>query len=231
MNRFWLVVPAAGAGKRFGAALPKQYLTLCGRTVFHVTLARLCAIGEFAGIRVAVASDDERAAAELPDDSRLSLVPGGAERADSVLSALRSLDGVANVDDWVLVHDVARPCVRLSDIRNMMQVLGTHPVGGVLGVRVRDTMKRTDGRDTIVATEPRDGLWHAYTPQMFRFGMLRDALAEALQKGLSVTDEASAIELSGGRPCMVEGHHDNLKITYPQDLALAGLILQAQESE
>ena len=132
-------------------------------------------------------------------------------------------------DDWVLVHDAARPCLRRSDIDRLLERLAGHPVGGLLGVPVRDTMKRTDDTGLIERTVTRDNLWHAYTPQMFRFAMLRDALEEALRRKLLVTDEASAMELAGHRPLMVEGHGDNIKITRPEDLALAAFYLAQQE--
>ena len=154
---------------------------------------------------------------------------GGAERCHSVLNGLRLLTPRAHDDDWVLVHDAARPCVRVEDISLLIERLRDHPVGGLLGLPVADTMKRADAAGNVLETVPRDGLWRALTPQMFRLGLLRAALERALDNGLLVTDEAQAVEAAGQVPCMVEGHADNIKITRAQDLVLAQLYLQQQE--
>lgn len=229
---YWCVVPAAGAGRRFGSEIPKQYLSLNGRTVMQQTLDRLGEVAAFTQIVVAIATDDERART-LPYRSpeKIRFVDGGRERADSVRAGLDALQGMATDEDWVLVHDVARPCVRVRDIELLMQTAGMHAVGGILANRVRDTMKRGDASNDIAATVPRNDLWHALTPQMFRYGLLRQALAEALTACAEITDEASAIERQGLRPCLVDGARDNLKITYPEDLRLAELLLAAQASE
>jgi 2-C-methyl-D-erythritol 4-phosphate cytidylyltransferase len=230
--RYWCVVPAAGAGRRFGAAIPKQYLPLAGATVMQHCLDRLAGFSLFQRIVVAVAADDDRAAQlDYQALQKIRFVEGGRERADSVLAGLDALAGIAADDDWVLVHDVARPCVRLTDILRLIEHAGAHPVGGILANRVRDTMKRSDQHDDILATVPRDDLWHALTPQMFRYGLLRQSLREALAAGTVVTDEASALESRGLRPCLVEGARDNIKITFPEDLTLAGLFLAAQARE
>ena len=223
----WCVVPAAGKGLRVGGDLPKQYLPLSGRTVMQCTLDRLCQLPVEAVI-VPVAADDTRAATlEYRDAALLRFVPGGAERADSVLAGLESIANQADDDDWVLVHDVARPCVRIEDIEHLLAAVADHPVGGLLANRVRDTMKRGRG-DEVAETVPRDNLWHALTPQVFRFGLLRRALLEARGKGLAVTDEAQAVELLGEKPLLVEGARDNLKITWPEDLQMAEAFLKLQ---
>lgn len=225
----WAVVPAAGIGKRMGSEVPKQYLQLDGRAVIDHTIERLLLHPAIDGVYVALSDADTRwQATEFAGHPDLVTLPGGAERCHSVLNALERLSARASVDDWVLVHDAARPCVRRDDIDHLIDKVRSHPVGGLLGMPVRDTMKRTDAADLILQTVERTQLWHAYTPQMFRLGALRDALTRALQDGFLVTDEASAIERLGHRPLMVEGHADNLKITHPDDLPLATYYLTHQ---
>lgn len=226
----WLVVPAAGQGRRMGADRPKQYLELEGRPVLSHTLARLHAAFPEARLCLCLDPDDswfDPAWVPFADWRR---VPGGAERADSVANALAAIAGVAHGDDLVLVHDVARPCVAVDDLRLLLRVLVDDPVGGLLAAPVADTMKRDDGAGRVALTEPRAGLWHAYTPQGFRYGVLVRALRDAAATGVTVTDEASAVEALGHSPRLVPGRRDNLKITHPEDLALAGMILAAQAS-
>ncbi|MBB3142123.1 2-C-methyl-D-erythritol 4-phosphate cytidylyltransferase [Halomonas organivorans] len=227
-ERLWLVVPAAGRGRRMRAAVPKQYLSLAGRTVLACTLARLHAAFPAARLCLCLDPDDAHFdPAEVPfADWRR--VPGGSERADSVANALAAIAGEAQEGDPILVHDVARPCVRVDDLRRLVATVAADPVGGLLAVPVADTMKRDDGAGRVSGTEPRDGLWHALTPQGFAFGLLRRALHDAAERGVSVTDEASAVEALGLSPCLVAGRRDNLKITHPEDLALAEAILAAQ---
>jgi 2-C-methyl-D-erythritol 4-phosphate cytidylyltransferase len=143
-----------------------------------------------------------------------------------VLNGLALLQQHAAPDDWVLVHDAARPCLRPADIDHLIASLADDAVGGILAIPVRDTMKRDDGVGRIARTEERSGMWHALTPQMFPLGLLREALQRALADGFEVTDEASALEHSGRAPRLVEGHADNIKITRPEDLALARFFLQ-----
>ena len=227
---YWAVVPAAGVGARMKAALPKQYLPLGGATVIEQTLARLCAHPRIDGVVVALGSED----GYWPDldfrcAKRLETVDGGAERCHSVLNALERLAGIGADDDWVLVHDAARPCLRAEDVDQLIErVTESGAVGGLLAVPVRDTMKRSDEAGGVASTVDRSNLWHALTPQMFRLGELRDALRRALAERGLVTDEASAMEWAGHRPLLVEGHADNLKITRPEDLALAEFYLRAQ---
>jgi 2-C-methyl-D-erythritol 4-phosphate cytidylyltransferase len=223
----WCVVPAAGRGLRVGGDLPKQYLPLNDRTVIQCTLDRLSQLPTEA-IIVPVAADDARAGVlEYRDAALIRFVTGGAERADSVLAGLEAIAHQAAEDDWVLVHDVARPCVRLDDIEQLLAAIAAHPVGGLLANRVRDTMKRGNG-DEVAETVSRDHLWHALTPQVFRFGLLREALQAARTAGIIVTDESQALELRGEKPLLVEGARDNLKITYPEDLQLAEAFLRLQ---
>lgn len=221
----WAVVPAAGVGKRMGAAVPKQYLPLRGRTVIEHTLSRLLAEPRIRGVAVAVDLEDAWwPALDVARDPRIVRAAGGRERGHSVLNGLEALAD-AEVDDWVLVHDAVRPCLRAEDLGGLMDTLWQDPVGGLLACPVRDTMKRADAEGCVARTEDRAGLWHAQTPQMFRWGALRDALTRALADGVSVTDEAEAMERAGHRPRLVEGHADNLKITRPEDLPVAGFFL------
>jgi len=229
-QKFWAVIPAAGVGKRMQADRPKQYLQLHGRTVLEHTLSRFLDHSQISGVVVAVTEGDpywQELALEHP---KLLSAPGGEERCHSVLNALVALQKVADESDWVLVHDAARPCLRSEDIDHLLEELAVHPVGGLLGLPVADTMKRTGDDDTVIETVSRDNLWRALTPQMFRLGELYQALGGALQRNALVTDEASAMELAGKAPKMVEGHGDNIKITRPQDLTLAELYL-AQHQE
>lgn len=232
VDRVWAVVPAAGIGSRMQADKPKQYLLLDDKPVLQHTLERLASHPRIEGIVVALAPEDPWwSDLELQLDCELLIATGGEARSDSVSNALSLLQQHCQEDLWVMVHDAARPCIRHEDIDQMLATLLTHQVGGILGVPVTDTVKRVATDNTIVDTVDRHGLWRAATPQMFRLGLLSKALIVAAEQGLSVTDEASALELAGWQPMMVEGHPDNIKITLPQDLALAALYLQQQAGE
>ncbi|NOR41431.1 MAG: 2-C-methyl-D-erythritol 4-phosphate cytidylyltransferase [Gammaproteobacteria bacterium] len=227
---FWAIVPAAGSGRRMQAETPKQYLQLADKTVIEHTLDTLLACERLSGVILVLSASDQHWA-EIEgryQGHALETVTGGVERCHSVLNGLQHLAGKTEESDWVLVHDAARPCVRRSDIETLIKSLETDAVGGVLGVPVADTMKRVDDGLRVTATAEREGLWHAYTPQMFRAGMLRAALQQAIDQGCMVTDEASAMELAGYPPRMVQGHRDNIKITVPSDLALAAFYLQSR---
>lgn len=229
---FWAIVPAAGIGRRMGGAIPKQYLPLCGRAVIDHVIERILLHPSIDGLYLALSEDDGWwADTEFAGHPDLVRVAGGAERCHSVLNALEAAAARADPADWVLVHDAARPCVRRGDIDRLIQMLRSHEVGGLLGMPVHDTMKRTDAADRILETVERTHLWHAFTPQMFRFGLLLDALRRALEVGFLVTDEASAVERAGLRPIMVESRADNLKITRPEDLPLAAYYLEQQARE
>ncbi|HHB12845.1 MAG TPA: 2-C-methyl-D-erythritol 4-phosphate cytidylyltransferase [Chromatiales bacterium] len=228
-DRLWAVVPAAGVGRRMGADRPKQYLPLCGATVIEHTLRRLLAFPPIQAVVVAVGRDDPYwRELNLADSERVHRAPGGAERCHSVLNALELLAEIAGPADWVLVHDAARPCLTLEDLERLVARARTSVSGGILAVPVRDTLKRDDAGGHILETVDRSRLWHALTPQMFRLGPLREALREALGRNLVVTDEASAMEYAGHRPLLIEGRGDNIKITRPEDLALAEFFLHRQ---
>ncbi|PTQ11023.1 2-C-methyl-D-erythritol 4-phosphate cytidylyltransferase [Vibrio splendidus] len=218
------VVPAAGVGSRMKADRPKQYLQIHGKTILEHTVEKLLSHPQVSKIVVAV-SDDDPYYPELPLNlnPQVMRVSGGTERADSVLSAL---DYIAQqqLSDWVMVHDAARPCIQLSDIDKLISGAMTHDVGAILAAPVRDTMKR-GAQGQIEHTVDRVDLWHALTPQMFRSKPLRKVLSEALQQGVSITDEASAFEWKGLSPALITGRSDNFKITQPEDLALAEFYL------
>lgn len=221
LPRFWLVIPAAGIGSRMRADRPKQYLQLGGRSLLEQSLAVFLEHPRLLGSMVALAADDpwwpQLACAT---DPRVRRCPGGGERADSVLAALRALlaQGAA-AEDWVLVHDAARPNLAQEDLQRLLAELANDPVGGLLAVPARDTLKRIGADGRVQETVDRSTIWHAYTPQMFRLGALLQSLAAALAAGATVTDEASAMEWAGLSPRLIEGRADNIKVTRPEDLA------------
>ena len=226
--RLWLIVPAAGIGQRMQADHPKQYLRIDQRCILDITLSRLMDSAPFAGCMVPLhPADHWWPETEASRDSRIQTCAGGSERACSVLSALHALAEQVADDDWILVHDAARPCIHARDLANLVDRLFTHPVGGLLASPVADTLKKAGQGELpeVSETVDRRGLWRALTPQMFRYRLLVESLESALAEGLSITDESSAIEFSGNMPVLVEGRPDNLKITVPADLALAGFIL------
>jgi 2-C-methyl-D-erythritol 4-phosphate cytidylyltransferase len=234
-SRLVALIPAAGGGNRFGSAMPKQYADLGGQPLLVRAMARLAATLGLAATVVALAPDDvlyERVIGQREGVETLRC--GGASRAETVANALLALAARCDDDDWVLVHDAARPCVPKEALRRLMTELSDDAVGGLLAIPVADTLKRED-RETparVLRTEDRSGLWQAQTPQMFRYGVLRRAFARP--GALAATDEAQAVEAlaaSGAcaQPWLVTGSTLNIKVTYPGDLALAAAILAAQE--
>ncbi len=227
MPRHYALVPAAGSGARFGSEVPKQYLELAGRPLIYHALAALCQCERIDCVRVILAPGDEwwgRYDWSSLGDKLQTIYCGGVTRAQSVANGLAAC-ALAD-DDWVLVHDAARPCLSQAMLAALCDELAGDPVGGLLAVPVADTLKRADAEQRVAATEGRDGLWQAQTPQMFRYGVLR----KALDAGTAVTDEASAVEAMGMRPRLVRADASNLKVTYPGDLQLAQLILQARHA-
>ncbi|MFK7159549.1 2-C-methyl-D-erythritol 4-phosphate cytidylyltransferase [Marinospirillum sp. MEB164] len=230
---YWWVVPAAGIGQRMQADRPKQYLELAGRTLLATTLLRCHQLLPQARLVLALHPDDrwwpacraelEQAAPELD----LMTTQGGAERADSVLAALDYLQPHAAAEDWVLVHDAARPCLDAADLKRLLQQAS--PIGGLLACPLADTLKQATAQQTVARTLDRRHLWQALTPQMFPYQALRCALQRALAAGATLTDEASALEWSGLEPQLVIGRRDNIKITHPEDLALAEFLLAQQK--
>jgi 2-C-methyl-D-erythritol 4-phosphate cytidylyltransferase len=225
----WCIVPAAGSGRRFGSALPKQYQPLLGRPVLRWTLERLAAHAAVDGLVVALAADDPHWPGwQEVLGKPVRTVVGGAERADSVLAGLRWLATCPGAGDWVMVHDAARPCVRADDLDRLVAAATTDAVGAILAGRVRDTLKRDGGGGRIAATIPRETAWRAFTPQIVRRTLLQQGLEENESGTRGFTDEASVLEASGHFPLLVEGSDDNLKITSSSDLGLAESLLKAQ---
>jgi len=232
--KVWIVVPAAGVGSRFGGDMPKQYQQLLGKPVIEYTLERLLQLkdSQIQDIEIVVAvsvKDTLWQPLAVFKNPQIQTILGGDERADSVRLALEHLKGKAEPDDWVLVHDVARPCVRVQDIQNLMTTLASHKVGGVLAIPLSDTVKRVVRQSDIDSTEDRSQLWAAQTPQMFRYGLLLESLQSVVQQQYQPTDESAAIEQLGYTPSVVEGSRDNIKITRLEDMAIAEAIMKYQQ--
>ena len=228
----WAVLPAAGIGSRMGGDLPKQYIEVAGATIFEHSLRALLACRQLTAVIVALHPGDSRAATlDILADARVQAVAGGAERSNSVLAGLGALAGQAAPDDWVLVHDAARPCLQREDSARLIARVIDRGIGGILAEPIVDTVKQADADGLVAATLDRNALWRAQTPQMFRLGELRDALEQAAGRGLTVTDEASAMEMAGYPVQLVPGSSRNLKVTVPADLQLAAWYLQTAGSE
>jgi len=224
-SRFFGLVPAAGSGSRFGIAGPKQYSLLAGKTMLAYSIERLLAAREVEVVFVVLAPGDTEFRGHDWSAFGERLAPlycGGASRRESVLNGLVACASAVDPNDWMLVHDAARPCLGMPELRRLIDGAGGDEVGGILAVPVSDTLKRADEEGRILETEPRDGLWQAQTPQMFRHGLL----LRALREGTHVTDEAAAVEALGYRPKLVEGSTQNLKVTFASDLHIAERILK-----
>lgn len=233
----WAIVPAAGIGKRMRSDVPKQYLELNGRPVLEYTLNTLLDNDNIAGLVISLQADDAYfPSLQIHSDKPLLIAPGGKERVDSVMSALQVLlDSPLfdNAGGWVMVHDAVRACLRQQDIDKLVQTVAGDENGGLLALPVRDTMKRrkSSGDDDLVGcTVDRENLWHALTPQYFPALPLLKSLKQAIEKGVVVTDESSAMEAAGFSPHLVSGFEDNIKITRPEDLHLASLYLTSQQN-
>jgi len=214
----WVIVPAAGSGTRFGAAMPKQYLPINGQALIAYTLDALLSHPSVAAAMVVLAAHDTY----WPGWTELAGKPlhtcvGGATRAASVLAGLRALPPDINADDWVLVHDAARPNLKAADLSRLLEIGCAEPDGAILAAPLHDTLKRSTHEGCIERTEPRAQLWRALTPQLFRRYPLTCALQSAMDKGIEITDEAMAMELQGARPRLVEGSPNNFKITTTDD--------------
>jgi 2-C-methyl-D-erythritol 4-phosphate cytidylyltransferase len=226
MSRYFAIVPAAGSGSRMGAERPKQYLELLGRPLLWHTLNTLCHASAIEQVFVVISPEDqwwETFSWESLESLQVLRV-GGSTRAQSVSNALAAVRGQVGQEDWVLVHDAARPCLSQLQVADLIHTLQDDEVGGLLAVPVADTLKRCDAQGRVAQTISREGLWQAQTPQMFRYGLLD----KALQACPGVTDEAGAIEALGLSPRLVAADMTNFKVTYPRDLALAAQILQAR---
>ena len=232
MPKLFALIPAAGSGARIGAELPKQYLQVAGKPLLYHALASLCGHPGIERVFVILAPGDTKFAQYewTPFAGRVEpLFCGGATRAASVFNGLLAAGDEIDADDWVLVHDAVRPCLPAKALQRLISTLRNEETGGLLAMPVVDTLKRADADAYVIETEARDNLWQAQTPQMFRYRLLLEAL-----RGIDfavATDEARAIEQLGLRPLLVLGDSRNLKVTYPQDLVLADLILQSMERQ
>jgi 2-C-methyl-D-erythritol 4-phosphate cytidylyltransferase len=228
-SRYFGLVPAAGSGSRFGIAAPKQYSLLRGKPMLRHSIERLLAAAEVEVVFVVLAAGDRefRRHDWTAFGERVApLYCGGATRRESVLNGLVAAASTVDPNDWMLVHDAARPCLGQAELRRLIERAGRDEVGGILAVPVADTLKRADDEQRIVETEPRDHLWQAQTPQMFRHGMLLRALRDATH----VTDEAGAVEALGYKARLIEGDTRNLKVTFPSDLHIAEGILAEERA-
>lgn len=225
----WGVLPAAGSGSRFGAEVPKQYLPVNGRAVISRSIDTLLAAPLETLVVALDPGDAHWPALGWDGEARIEICAGGAQRQQSVCNALAALQGRAGEDDWVLVHDAVRPCVRAEDILRLIESTDAGGKdGGMLGWPVDNSLKRVADSMTVLENVDRRECWNAATPQMFRYGVLRKALGWAEKQGVSHTDESAAVMAAGGSVLMVSCAKDNIKITHEPDLALAGFILERQ---
>lgn len=224
--RYFGLIPAAGKGERFGGDVPKQYQRLAGRTVLNHAVDALLVGTPLSRVYVVHADRDLKCAEVLGAGYRIATLScGGPTRARTVRNALAALRGALRDEDWVLVHDAARPCLPHDAVLRLMREIDDDPVGGLLAIPVADTLKREEGSTGhVAATEPRAGLWQAQTTQMFRYGVLFEAFRS--ERALEATDESQAVEMLGKRPRLIQGSSDNIKVTYPADLAIAESLLQ-----
>ncbi|MFK8019493.1 MAG: 2-C-methyl-D-erythritol 4-phosphate cytidylyltransferase [Pseudomonadales bacterium] len=226
----WAIVPAAGHGSRFGQSVAKQYAQLLGKSVIeHSITAILDACPDIA-IYVAIAEGDKSWGNEpISRHAQVHTVIGGENRAASVLAGLNALENVAQSNDYVLVHDAARPCVSLSDVQAVVLAASEHPVGALLATPLTDTLKRADTDLDVTDTLDRSGLYQALTPQVFRVALLRDAILLGQQNGQPITDESSALEYAGFKPRICVGARSNIKVTFSEDLVLAESFFSSKE--
>lgn len=221
----FMIIPAAGSGSRMHAKLPKQYLPLNGKPLLAHTLAHLSAVTFFKKMILVLSEHDIKGPGIAHSFENVTTVLGGERRVDSVRNGLKALSSIASADDWIFVHDAARPLVSLADLTALHSALATEPVGAILGVPIRDTLKKCDATGLILETTDRTALWAAQTPQAFRYHVLMKALAD---ETMGFTDEASAVEHLGLPVHMVEGSVTNLKVTYPEDLRIVAALLQKE---
>ncbi|MDL2355528.1 MAG: 2-C-methyl-D-erythritol 4-phosphate cytidylyltransferase [Pseudomonadota bacterium] len=224
--RYFALIPAAGVGARMGADGPKQYLPLAGKPMLRHALDAFLSSERISHTFVVVSADDAQIDAVVPRHGVSVLRCGGASRMESIRNGLQAIAAQVRETDWVLVHDAARPGLNRALIEQLIAEVGAHAVGGLLALPVVDTVKRAGAGEGVVATVARDGLWLAQTPQMFRYRLLRDALAAATDAA-AITDDASAVEAMGYAPMLVEGHPRNLKVTLPRDIRIAEMYLAA----
>ena len=226
----WIIVPAAGRGSRMDADLPKQYLPLLDHTVIEITLEKLLSLDNVEKIIVSLHAEDRHwQTLSCSQDPRIQTVIGGEERSLSVLAALKHIRKQAQKKDWVLIHDAARACIMTETVESMLETLGGEEIGGILAVASDDTLKQVADQ-RISSTLDRHTIWRAQTPQVFRYDLLYRCLLRAVSDSVSITDDASAVEIGGYMPKVLPGRKDNIKITHPEDLRIAEFILRQQQS-
>jgi 2-C-methyl-D-erythritol 4-phosphate cytidylyltransferase len=230
-EKFWVIVPAAGVGRRMAQAVPKQYLKVCGKTILEHSIERLLQAPSIAGVLVCVARNDELwSELGLEKNDRVKSVYGGNERMHSVYNALNYLKKELDVADrYILVHDAVRPCVSIEDIERLISKVVSEDVGGILASPAVDTLKRVDKDFTIVETIERNKCWRAQTPQMFRLSIMQKSIEVLLNRNMLASDESAAVEASGFKSMIVEGSQQNIKLTMPEDLTIIEAILNAQK--
>jgi len=230
-NTVWGIVPAAGVGSRMQTGLAKQYLQIAGKSIIEYTIDRLLGCRQLEKIVICVSPSDERfTELSIAQNSRLRIAHGGDTRALSVLNGLHSIADEAVNDDWVLVHDAARPCLSSERLHYLIEQLRGADVGGILALPAKDTLKLANRDEAVISkTLDRSQVWQAQTPQMFRYGLLEDCLRKALDNKVNITDEASALEWAGHSVKLIEGSASNIKVTTPEDLALAEFLLKEIE--
>ena len=219
-NRLWVVIPAAGIGKRMGVDIPKQYITVCDKAIIEHTVEKFTSRNDLQGILVALSNSDQHwSTLELSENNKITTVTGGEERYKSVYNALCSLKNKADDDDWILVHDAVRPCITTSEIDQFIADLDhLNGIGGILALPCFETMKKANTNHEIEETIDRKFIWHAQTPQMFRYKKLFLAIEKIMNENIFITDEAMAMELAGYKPMLIQGTHNNIKITDQNDL-------------
>jgi len=229
MNNFVAIIPAAGDSSRYSGEVPKQFLKVDGRTVLELSIKPLLDFSECLGVCVLVPSEDQyHKALEIKDNTKIFLVEGGTSRIDSVSKGVKFWQQSELSYDYILIHDAARPCLRSSDVQQLLDSIDSEVDGVVLGIPCSDTIKKVSAEGSLVLnTLDRSKLWRAFTPQIFRKEVLqKNALEENIEK--EFTDEASLVEANGGKLKMVKGFEDNIKLTFSEDLGLIKSILSSQ---
>lgn len=229
-HQTFCIIAAAGVGQRMGSELPKQYLSIANRTILEWSLDPFLHSPSIDRIVVVIAKEDSWfAESSLSSHPKITTAIGGAIRYQSILSGLLTLSPIANENDWVIVHDAARPNLTDEDLNKLIKQVGDHPTGGLLGMPSSDSLKKVNENNLIENNVPRDGIWRAFAPQMFRYGLLLSSHQKCLEDNFHVTDESSAIAYFGHQPLMVEGRSDNIKVTTPEDYHLMCTILNTRK--
>ena len=232
--QYSVVVPAGGVGQRMlknsaheNPAIAKQYLTVHGKTILEHSVSGFLADTDCQHIYIAVTDSEIKTVSAMFTDSRVSIIRGGKTRMQSVLAGLNALHGLIDEDAWIMVHDAARANLYASDINKLKKTIQHEAYGGILATPARDTLKLV-AENSVTSTLPREKIWHALTPQMFRLGKLYSAMNQAVLEGFHLSDEASALEFIGAKVVLVAGRSDNIKLTYKEDLAVLHALISAR---